>query len=73
MSEDARKTKIDAAYKTVTEESIGRIVEGTKELRKLLDDMYEAINQISVIHGAEPIKFRKGYMPHSHNQTEQLQ
>jgi hypothetical protein len=73
MSEDARKAKIDAAYKTVTEESIGRIVEGTKELRKLLDDMYEAINQISVIHGAEPIQFRKGYMPHSHNQTEQLQ
>lgn len=73
MSEDARKAKIDAAYKTVTEESIGRIVEGTKELRKLLDDMYEAINQISVIHGAEPIQFRKGYMPHSHNQTEELQ
>lgn len=73
MSEEARKEKIDAAYKTVTEESIGRIVEGTKELRRLLDDMYDAINQISVIHGAEPIEFRRGYMPHSHNQTEQLQ
>ena len=73
LSEDAKKAKIDAAYKTVTEESIGRIVEGTKELRKLLDDMYEAINQISVIHGADPIKFRRGYMPHSHKQTEELQ
>ena len=73
LSEDERKAKIDAAYKAVTDESIERIVNGTKELRKLLDDMYEAINQISVIHGAEPIQFRKGYMPHSHNQTEQLQ
>ena len=73
LSENERNAKIDAAYKTVTDESIGRIVNGTKELRKLLDDMYEAINAISVIHGAAPIPFRRGYMPHSHRQTEELQ
>lgn len=73
LSENERNAKIDAAYKTVTDESIGRIVNGTKELRKLLDDMYEAINAVSVIHGAAPIPFRRGYMPHSHRQTEELQ
>lgn len=73
MSKEERQAKIDAAYKTVTDESVGRITEATKELRHLLDDMFEAINAISVIHGAEPITFRRGYMPHSHRQTEELQ
>lgn len=73
LSKAERQKKIDAAFAAVTDESIGRITEATKELRHLLDDMYDAINAISVIHGAQPIKFRRGYMPHSHKQTEELQ
>ena len=73
LSKEARNAKIEAVLESVSAESVDRVVEATKELRLLLDDMFDAINAVSVIHGAKPIPFRRGYMPHSHRQTAEVQ
>ena len=73
LSAEQKQKKIDAAMTIITDESVARITDATAEMRVLLDDMFEAINSISVIHGAQPMPFRRGYMPHSHRQTEEVQ
>ncbi|MGM9684206.1 MAG: hypothetical protein ACI3XQ_11480 [Eubacteriales bacterium] len=35
-----------------------------KDYRDMLNDLYDAINEVSVIHGRGEIRFRKNYMPH---------
>lgn len=43
---------------------INKAEDAAKDYRSMLNDMYDSINEVSVIHGRGEIKFRKNYMPH---------
>ena len=67
--------KRDKSYSV--DHTIRKAEEAAIDFRELLNDMYDAINEVSVIHGRGEIKFRKNYMPHrqpdqARNAWEQL-
>lgn len=51
-----KKYSVDAVIK--------KAEDAARDYRELLNDLYDAINEVSVIHGRGEIKFRKNYMPH---------
>lgn len=46
------------------EEIADRTMNAASDMRDMMNDMYEAINEMYVTHGGKELKYRKNYMPH---------
>lgn len=65
MSEDARAAAVKKERANIADVYMAKVNDAAPKVKELLNNLYDAINEVYVMHGKAPIPFRKNYMPHS--------